>query len=75
MPLARAEEMRRPLTGPGEERAMDEKELMKLREELERLKGENEASSMTARTDPSNRIGRTMILRGVALPRPELILT
>ena len=39
------------------------------------LNGENEASSTTARTDPSNRTGRTMMLSGADSPRPELILT
>ena len=39
------------------------------------LNGAKEASSMTARTEPSNRIGRTMMFRGVASPRPELIWT
>ena len=39
------------------------------------LNGENEASSTTARTDPSNRTGRTMMLSGADAPSPELILT
>ena len=39
------------------------------------LNGEKEASSTTARTDPSNRTGSTMMLSGVDSPRPELILT
>ena len=39
------------------------------------LNVENEASSTTARSEPSNRTGRTMMLRGAASPRPELIRT
>ena len=39
------------------------------------LKGEKEASSITARTDPSNRTGRTMMLSGAESPSPELIFT
>ena len=39
------------------------------------LNGENEASSITARTDPSNSTGSTMMLSGVDSPSPELILT
>ena len=39
------------------------------------LNGENDASSTTARTDPSNRTGSTMMLSGVAAPSPELIRT
>ena len=35
----------------------------------------NEASSTTARTEPSNRIGSTMMFSGADSPRPELILT
>ena len=37
------------------------------------LKAANDASSITARTEPSNRIGSTMMLSGVDSPRPELI--
>ena len=37
------------------------------------LKAEKEASSITARTEPSKRIGSTMMFSGVASPRPELI--
>ncbi len=36
-------------------------------------KGRKEASSTTARTSPSKRTGRTMMLRGGASPSPELI--
>ena len=39
------------------------------------LKRLNDASSTTARTDPSNRIGNTMMFSGVASPSPELIIT
>ena len=39
---------------------------------LKRLK---EASSSTARTEPSNRIGSTMMFSGVDSPSPELIVT
>jgi hypothetical protein len=39
------------------------------------LKASKDASSITARTDPSNRIGSTMMFSGVAAPRPELICT
>ena len=39
------------------------------------LNGLNEASSTTARTAPSNRIGSTMMFSGVDSPRPELIWT
>ena len=37
------------------------------------LKAANDASSITARTDPSKRIGSTMMLSGGDSPRPELI--
>ena len=40
-----------------------------------RLNGEKEASSTTARNDPSNRTGSTMMFRGTASPSPELIRT
>ena len=39
------------------------------------LKGEKEANSTTARTDPSNSTGRTITLSGGAAPSPELIRT
>ena len=39
------------------------------------LKRLNEASSTTARTAPSNRIGSTMMFSGADSPRPELIVT
>ena len=39
------------------------------------LKALKEASSTTARTEPSKRIGSTMMLSGGDSPRPELILT
>ena len=39
------------------------------------LNGEKEASSTTARSDPSNRTGRTMMFSGAASPSPELIRT
>ena len=39
------------------------------------LKRLNEASSTTARTEPSKRIGSTMMFSGVDAPRPELIVT
>ena len=39
------------------------------------LNGENEASSMTARKDPSNSTGRTTMLSGGDSPSPELIRT
>ena len=39
------------------------------------LNGENEASSTTARTEPSNRTGSTMMFSGVDSPSPELIRT
>ena len=39
------------------------------------LNGENDASSITARSDPSNSTGSTMMLSGVASPSPELIRT
>ena len=37
------------------------------------LKAENDASSITARTEPSNRIGSTMMFSGGDSPSPELI--
>ena len=37
------------------------------------LKAANDASSITARTEPSNRIGSTMMFSGGDSPRPELI--
>ena len=37
------------------------------------LKGAKDASSITARTEPSKRIGRTMMFSGGDSPRPELI--
>ena len=40
-----------------------------------REKGEKEANSITAWSDPSNRTGRRMMLSGGDSPRPELILT
>ena len=39
------------------------------------LNGENDASSITARIDPSKRTGSTMMLSGVASPSPELMRT
>ena len=39
------------------------------------LKRLNEASSTTARTEPSKRIGSTMMFSGGESPRPELIVT
>ncbi len=39
------------------------------------LKRSKEASSITALTSPSNTMGRTMMLRGVAWPRPDEIWT
>ena len=39
------------------------------------LNGENDASSITARTDPSNSTGSTMMLSGGDAPSPELIRT
>ncbi len=37
------------------------------------LKGRKDASSTTAFTSPSKRMGSTMMLRGGASPSPELI--
>ena len=42
---------------------------------MDGAEGENEASSTTARTEPSNRTGSTMMLSGGDAPSPELILT
>ena len=39
-----------------------------------REKGEKEANSITAWSDPSNRTGRRMMLSGGEAPSPELIL-
>ena len=38
-------------------------------------KAENEASSITAHSVPSNRTGMAMMFRGVDAPSPELIRT